>query len=471
MDSSRFDTVSLRALPQGKAIRRVLAAALAAVDPYAAVKRWLRREGDRLALGETAYDLARFRRVWLVGAGKAGFPMAQAAVEVLGERLSGGLVIVKEGHAPEGRGPEGQALSGVEIVQAGHPLPDRRGVEATRRLAGILREAGEDDLVVCLISGGGSALMTAPAEGISLDELQQLTSALLACGATINQINCLRKHVDLVKGGGLARLAAPAALATLVLSDVVGDPLDVIASGPASPDESTFAEAWGVLELYGLQERVPLAIRARLQAGMRGELPETPKPGDPLFERVQNQVVSSNVQAAQAALDQARAEGWNALLLTTFLQGEARQAGRMLAAVARQAAASGRAGEKAGLHPGRRGDHCHPAWQRVGRAQPGAGPGRRGRVGGAARRDAGCPGHRRRRRSHRRGRRGGHRRDAVARAPARAGSRRSPGAQRCLSFLRAPRRPAAPRPHPDQRQRPGIYLRTVRSVVQGESTR
>jgi glycerate 2-kinase len=332
----RFLTTSLRAHPQGAGITRVLSAAIQAVDPYQAVLRHLRREGHSIWVGEQAYELDSFEHIWLVGAGKAGYPMARAALEVLGERVSGGVVIVKEGYAP----PK-EALPGIELYEAGHPLPDARGVQATRRLISVLERAGPRDWVVSLISGGGSALLTAPAPGITLDEFQGLTGLLLACGADIGQINCLRKHVDTIKGGGLARLAAPARVTALILSDVVGDPLDVIASGPAVPDPSTFGQAWSVLEDYDVLEKIPASIRARLQSGLDGQIPETPKPGDALFERVQNQIVCSNYQAAQAGLVQAAAEGWGTLLLTTFLQGEARQAGRMLGAIARQAAHTG----------------------------------------------------------------------------------------------------------------------------------
>ncbi len=336
MDPTRLLTHTLRAHPAGQAVARVLAAALEAVDPRAAVLRFLRREGERLWVGERAYDLAAIRRIWVVGAGKAGYPMAQAAADVLGGRIGGGLVIVNEGYAPPQRN-----LRGIEVVEAGHPLPDERGAQATRRMAALLEGAGAGDLVLCLLSGGGSALLTAPAPGVSLADVQALTARLLACGASIAEINTLRKHIDLVKGGGLARWAAPADVAALILSDVVGDPLDVIASGPCVPDPSTYADGFEVLRRYELLAEVPAAIRSRLEAGLRGETPETPKPGDGLFERVQNVVVASNYQAAQAGLAQARREGWDALLLTTSLQGEARQAGRMLAAVARQAALTG----------------------------------------------------------------------------------------------------------------------------------
>ena len=332
--SEQLLTESLRAAPWGAAVARVLAAALQAVEPGAAVRRYLRREGATLLAGGRPYDLDQFERVWIVGAGKAGAPMAAAAAEVVAERLSGGVVVVKEGYGQETGGP-------LALAEAGHPVPDERGVAGARRMAELLCAAGPRDLVLALISGGGSALLTLPAEGLALGDLQRLTDLLLRSGASINEINALRKHLDVMKGGGLARLAHPAALVTLVLSDVVGSPLDVIASGPSVPDTSTFGDAWAVLERYGLLEQAPAPVLARLRRGLAGDLPETPRAGDPLFERVHNLVVGSNAQAAEAALAAARAEGWSALLLTTYLQGEAREAGRFLAAVARELAATG----------------------------------------------------------------------------------------------------------------------------------
>jgi hydroxypyruvate reductase len=319
----------------GGAAARILSAALRAVDPAEAVFRNLRRSGDELLVGGKAYDLRQFKRVFLTGAGKAGAPMARAAAQVLGERLAGGIVVVKEGYVG------GAAPEGVEILEAGHPLPDERGVAGAARLLDLLEDTRPDDLVLCLISGGGSALLVSPAPGLTLADLQKLTSALLASGASIDEINTLRKHLDQVKGGQLARLAAPAQLATLILSDVVGDPLDVIASGPTVPDPTTFPQAQAVLDKYDIESRAPEPILRRLWSGVSGEIPETPKEGDPLFERVQNVIIGSNRRAAEAALAQASAEGFNTLLLTTYLQGEARQAGRLLGAIARQIAASG----------------------------------------------------------------------------------------------------------------------------------
>ncbi|HQY90118.1 glycerate kinase [Caldilinea sp.] len=310
----------------------IMQAALDAVDPYRAVREQMRVEAGTLWVGDRSYRLARFRRILVVGAGKAGAPMARAVEDVLGDALAGGLVIVKSGHAaPTVR---------IELVEASHPIPDQVGVAAGQRMLAQVEAAGADDLVLTLLSGGGSALLEAPA-GITLAELQAMTDALLACGATINEINCLRKHVSRVKGGQLARAASPATLVTLVLSDVVGSPLDVIASGPTVPDSTTWADAWAVVERYKLQERLPVAVLARLTAGRQGQLPDTPKPGDPLFVGAHTCVVGDNRVAALAACRRAEALGYRTLLLTSFVEGEAAEVAKVAVAVAREVRASG----------------------------------------------------------------------------------------------------------------------------------
>lgn len=348
MNPDRLMTTTLRTLVHGAAVARILAAAVGAVEPGAAVRRFLRREGDALYAGDAVYDLRAIDRVWITGAGKAGAPMAAAAAAILEDRLAGGVVVVKEGHLdPPGTVPslashqQHPSQRRIHMLEAGHPIPDARGVAAGEQIAALLEGAGEHDLVLALISGGGSALLTRPAPGVALEDIQRLTSLLLACGAAIEEINTLRRHLDTLKGGGLARLAAPAAVIALVLSDVVGDPLDVIASGPTVADPTTFADAYGVLERYNLVDQAPVSIVERLQRGMRGDVAETPKPGDAALARVHNLVVGSNRLAAEAALAAARAEGFNTLLLTTYLQGEARVAGRVLAAIAREIVVSG----------------------------------------------------------------------------------------------------------------------------------
>jgi hydroxypyruvate reductase len=309
----------------------ILQAALDAVDPYRAVRAQVRVDAGALRVGGQAYPLARFRRIFVVGAGKAGAPMACAVEDALGDALTGGLVVVKTGHAAP--------TTRVEIVEAGHPIPTQAGIDAGARILALAASAGADDLVIALLSGGGSALLEAPA-GVTLAELQAMTDALLACGATINEINCLRKHVSQVKGGQLARAAHPATLITLVLSDVVGSPLDVIASGPTVPDTSTWADACAVVERYALAPHLPAAILARLDAGRRGVLPDTPKAGDPIFAGAQTLVVGDNRVAAQAACRRAAELGYHPLLLTTFLEGEAKEAAKFAVALAKEVQSS-----------------------------------------------------------------------------------------------------------------------------------
>jgi glycerate 2-kinase len=328
-----------RLLEEGKSraererVLPILSAALEAVDPLTAVERALVREDDRLHLAEQVYDLSRVERVIVVGAGKAGARMAQAVEQVLGDRLTAGAVTVKRGFAEPTRT--------IRIQEAGHPIPDEAGVEGTRRIAELVEGAGVNDLVICLISGGGSALLQLPAEDISLADTQHLTDAMLRAGATINELNAVRKHLSRVTGGGLARLAQPAHVAALLLSDVVGNPLDVIASGPTAPDGSTFAEAAAILERLGVWTEVPENVRTRLEAGRRGELPETPKAGEPLFASVQNVVVASNELAARAAIGEAERRGFRSILLSTYVEGEAREVGKVFAALAREVDASG----------------------------------------------------------------------------------------------------------------------------------
>ncbi len=315
-------------------ILSILEAALDAVDPRRATELMLARTKDILLVDQYSYDLAQFRRVLVVGAGKAGAPMVQAVETVLGDRISDGLVVVKTGHTA--------ATRHVRLVEAGHPIPDASGVEAGGRILELASSAGSDDLVIALLSGGGSALLVAPAPGLTLADLQAMTDALLACGATIDEINCLRKHCSAVKGGQLARAAAPATLITLALSDVVGSPLDVIASGPTVPDQTTWSDAWSIVRRYDLVEKLPRSIVARLQAGLDGRLADTPKAGDAAFATSQTLLVADNRVAATAACTKAESLGWHTLLLTTFVEGEASQIAKVAVALAREIQTYGR---------------------------------------------------------------------------------------------------------------------------------
>ena len=299
------------------AARSVFDAALRAADVHPLVRRTL-ADVRPPARG----------RVLVVGAGKASGAMAAAAEGVLGERVADGLVVVKDGYLAD--------TTRVRLVEAGHPVPDARGEAAAHRIRALAESAGADDLLLVLISGGGSALTPAPVPPITLADKQTLTRLLLATGANINQLNALRKHCSLLKGGQLARAAAPARVHALLLSDVIGDPLDVIASGPTTPDVSTFAEALEILDRFELRSRTPAAIVERLERGARGEIPETPKPEDPVFRRVTNAVIGNNLLVVEAAAERARTLGYAPHVLTRALEGEARDAARRLVGLARE---------------------------------------------------------------------------------------------------------------------------------------
>lgn len=323
---------------QRSRILPILEAALRAVDPGEALQRSLRRQDNALVANDTRYTLDRFRRVFVIGFGKAAAPMGQAAAEILGERLTSGLLVTKVGHS-ETHTALPQALT---LLEAAHPLPDAAGVAAARRIADLARQATADDLVLCLISGGGSALLTLPAEALTLADLQATTVALLRCGASIDEINTLRKHLSQVAGGQLAKLAAPATVLSLVLSDVVGSPLDVIASGPTVPDRSSWADAWDVVERHGLQAALPDLVVERLRAGLAGQIADTPKADDPTFALTQTLVIGDNAIAAQAAQQRAAELGFKARVLTTFLEGEAREVAKVVVALGREIVAHGR---------------------------------------------------------------------------------------------------------------------------------
>ncbi len=292
-------------------VMELIWAALGAVNPMRAVARHLRWEGNRLRVGERLYDLPPGRRLVVVGAGKAAGGMAAAVEAILGDRIDAGWVNVRYGYEPA------QPLQRTRVHPAGHPIPDPAGVEGTRRILDLVDSLGEGDLALVLISGGASALLVQPVEGVSLEDLQRLTDELLRSGATIQEINAVRKHLSQVKGGRLARRITQrgAQAAVLVLSDVVGNPLDSIGSGPCAPDPTTFADAWAVLERHGLLDQVPPAVRSQLERGLRGEAEETPKPGDPLFQRVHHVIVADNRTAALAAAERARALGFHLSLI------------------------------------------------------------------------------------------------------------------------------------------------------------
>jgi glycerate-2-kinase len=309
-----------------------LESAVNSVDPYRIVKSRVRLKDSVLNVDQHVFDLKKFRNIYVVGGGKASGSMALALEQILDNRITRGLVNVPKGN-----------MNKTEIIslhEASHPIPDESGVTGTRGMLRIAEGADEDDLIICLISGGGSSLMPLPRGKISITDKRKLTDALLKSGATINEINTVRKHVSDFKGGWLAKKAYPATILNLILSDVVGDPLDFIASGPAVPDSTTFNDAVKVLEKYDLWGTAASSIRQVLTDGQEGLIPETPKAGDEAFEKTHNVIVGNNRSASLAAREWLRKAGVNTLLLTATLEGEAREAGIILATIAREVSAS-----------------------------------------------------------------------------------------------------------------------------------
>ncbi len=320
----------LPASPARPLLRTLLAAGLRAADPAAAMRRLVSRRGDRLTVGRCRYDLRRYDRVLAVGAGKASARMAQALERILGARLDGGLVVVKHGYgAPTAR---------VRIVEAGHPVPDRAGLRAAAQIRNLVAPLTKRDLLIVLLSGGASSLLPAPVPGVSLRDKQRVTELLLRSGATIREINGVRKHLSSIKGGRLAA-STDATIITLLLSDVLGDDPAAIGSGPTVPDPSTYADAVATLQRYRIWGRVPRSIRAHLLSGRRGHRTETPKPGAARFRLVQHAIVGNNRSALRGVADAAEQSGLRTVLLPTAVTGEAGPAALRFALRARRIAA------------------------------------------------------------------------------------------------------------------------------------
>jgi hydroxypyruvate reductase len=312
-----FSTVTLQNHPRGNDIQHILSACIDAVEPGNAIRRFVQREKNLLFIDDQKYDLNEFDNVTVLGLGKATEAMSFALLDVLGSTPSRGLLIPKQAFA--------SPASGFTVLPGGHPVPTEASVRAGNAAFDLASSLTERDLLICLISGGGSALMTSPQHGLHLADLQTLTKLLLACGARVDEINTLRRHLDRVKGGGIAKFANGARIASLILSDVVGNPLEAIASGPTAPDPSTREDALTILEKYDLLNKIPAVILGVLETA-----PETPKLNDPLFERVQNVLVGSNSLAAQAGLEMAKSLGFQTYFLGDTWQGEARNVAKEL---------------------------------------------------------------------------------------------------------------------------------------------
>jgi len=311
-------------------VAEIFNAALKAVDPYESVKL----HTDKI---RQFYQDNNFKKLIVVGFGKAASAMAKAIEDELPDLIDTGIVVTKYGHSISLESKVKSQKSKIKILEAGHPIPDENGLNATEEIIKLLKNADENTLVVCLISGGGSALLAAPCEDISLDEKQKITQLLLKAGADINELNTVRKHISNVKGGRLAEIAYPARIISLILSDVIGDKLDVIASGPTSPDKTTYNDALQVLKKYALMDKVPRSIIEILNKGVNNIIPETPKDDNPAFEKVENIIIGSSRKTLEAAKTKAESFGLQTEVISSKITGEAREVGRWLTIKTRDA--------------------------------------------------------------------------------------------------------------------------------------
>lgn len=298
------------------------------IDPYQLIKSKIDFDGKILSIKDLSFDLNKYERIFVIGGGKATGSMAKAVEEILVNRISYGIVNILEHTSEDYR------TNIIKLNEVSHPIPNDNGIEGVEKMLEVARDANENDLVICLISGGGSAMMPLPANGVNLSEKQEITKNLLHSGATINEMNSVRKHLSKFKGGMLAKAVYPTKLVSLILSDVVNDPLDVIASGPTVPDNSYFEDAVSVLKKYNLWNSISDSIRKRFEVGMANKTPETPKPQDKIFQNVDNIVIGNNRVACNAAMQKLNELNVESLFLTSCLEGEAKYAGLFYSALA-----------------------------------------------------------------------------------------------------------------------------------------
>ena len=333
--------VSFDMHPYFEQLMQIFTAGVDRVDPYALVRDALQLEDTLLKIDtkhfHQVFDLPENNRLLVVGAGKATARMALAVEHVCGPRINAGCIVVKYGHT--------EALNTIRTLEAGHPVPDDRGVRGAREILSLCEKADENTLVLNLISGGGSALLANPCRhridrqymDLTLPEKQSVTRRLLACGATIDEINCIRKHLSGIKGGRLSLAISPAVSLSLILSDVVGDHLDVIASGPTVPDPTTYADMEAILDKYRLSDKIPPKIMELVTLGKAGRLPETPKPGDPIFADSTNVLIGTNYLSLQAAAERASQLGFKPVILSSQITGEAREVAKVLYGIGKDA--------------------------------------------------------------------------------------------------------------------------------------
>jgi len=310
--------------------REIFLAGLTAADPLDAVKKSVQLRNDHLQVANRSYALSRIRNIFIAGCGKAAARMALGIEDLLGDRVAGGVVVVKYGYD--------LPLQRIKVVEAGHPIPDEAGLDGASKIVDLVQDAGENDLVLFLISGGGSALFPGPADGLTLADTQGTTQMLLQSGATIQEINAVRKHISKLKGGRFAKLVGPAHLVSLILSDVVGDSLEAIASGPTVADSTTYSDCLEIVRRYELREKIPHSVFDLLERGARGAVDETPKPSDAVFQKVQNVVIGSNQTALIAAQCQAEALGYHTWMLSSSIEGESRTVARSHTALVKEIA-------------------------------------------------------------------------------------------------------------------------------------
>jgi glycerate 2-kinase len=316
-----------------KDAKAIFLSGLLSADPAIAINSHLKLCKNILIVADITFDLTEFEEIVVIGAGKACAAMAGELENILGSRISHGSIIVKYDHIA--------SLETIELIEAGHPIPDENGKIGAKKLFDMAKNAHEKTLIFCLISGGGSALSPLPCDCISLAEKQETTQILLSCGARIHEINTIRKHLSLIKGGGLARAAFPATIISLILSDVVGDDLDIIASGLTVPDTGTFEDCKNIIESYNISLKLPQNILNHINKGCNGEIPETPKPGEPCFKRVTNLIIGNNFNTLIHARDKAQSLGYNTIILSSLIEGETREIAKMHAALAKEALKTG----------------------------------------------------------------------------------------------------------------------------------
>jgi hydroxypyruvate reductase len=302
--------------------------ALKAVQSGTAIKRYCKFDGKTLFIGHRSYHLSRYKNLYILGSGKATAPMAAAIENIIDEKITGGIITVKFGHVAD--------LKHINLIEAGHPIPDENGIRGASAILNLAKIAKEDDLILCLISGGGSALLPFPYNGLTLKNKQDTIKILLSCGATIHEINTIRKHISKIKGGRLAQAAYPATLVTLILSDVVGDDLDVIASGPTVPDSSSFYDCKNIFRKYNIIDKIPQNILNHIESGISGEIDETPKPHDPVFDKTYNLIIGNNFESLMSAKEKAESLGYNVLILSSMIEGETRFIAQVHGAIAKE---------------------------------------------------------------------------------------------------------------------------------------